>query len=116
STLANDILYKESQRQYIEAMGFQGVEKANVSRIGGISPAIGIEQRETASNPRSTVGTKTAMYTSLRMIYEKLGIRPCTNCNKDVNPTKAIEKTEHHDDDFTVFQICPHCEHKYKKF
>ncbi|WP_255584843.1 ATP-binding cassette domain-containing protein [Virgibacillus saliphilus] len=116
STLAHDILYKESQRQYIEAMGIQGVEKANVAHINGISPAIGIKQKETSSNPRSTVGTKTAMYTSLRMIYEKLGVHPCPNCKKNVNPIQAMEETEHRDGYFTVFQICPHCDHKYKKF
>jgi excinuclease ABC subunit A len=115
STLAHDILFNESQRQYLEAMGMQGIEKPNVSHINGASPAISLKQHETSSNPRSTVGTKTAMYTSLRMIYEKLGVRSCPNCKKKVNPVHAIEETEHVDGDFTVFQICPHCEHKYKK-
>ncbi|MFD2923944.1 excinuclease ABC subunit UvrA [Halobacillus naozhouensis] len=116
STLAHDILFNESQRQYLEAMGMQGIEKPHVAHISGVSPAISLKQQETSSNPRSTVGTKTAMYTSLRMIYEKLGIRSCPNCKKKVNPIQAIEETEHVDGDFTVFQICPHCEHKYKKF
>lgn len=116
STLAHDILFNESQRQYLEAMGMQGIEKPNVAHISGASPAISLKQQETSSNPRSTVGTKTAMYTSLRMIYEKLGIRTCPNCKKKVNPIQAIEETEHVDGDFTVFQICPHCEYKYKKF
>lgn len=115
STLAHDILFNESQRQYLEAMGMQGIEKPKVNHISGVSPAISIKQQETSSNPRSTVGTKTAMYTSLRMIYEKLGIRNCPNCQKEVNPTKAIEETEHVDGEFTVYQICPHCTHKYKK-
>ena len=115
STLAHDILFNESQRQYLEAMGMQGIEKPKVNHINGVSPAISIKQQETSSNPRSTVGTKTAMYTSLRMIYEKLGIRNCPNCQKEVNPTKAIEETEHVDGEFTVYQICPHCTHKYKK-
>ncbi|WP_430786842.1 ATP-binding cassette domain-containing protein [Virgibacillus flavescens] len=115
STLAHDILFNESQRQYLEAMGMQGIEKPNVARISNASPAISLKQLETSSNPRSTVGTKTAMYTSLRMIYEKLGIRSCPSCNKNVNPVHAIEETEHVDGEFTVFQICPHCAHKYKK-
>lgn len=116
STLAHDILFNESQRQYLEAMGMQGIEKPKVDRISGASPAISLRQQETSSNPRSTVGTKTAMYTGLRMIYEKLAIRPCPNCQKEVNPMQAIEKTENADGEFAVFQICPHCEHKYKKF
>lgn len=115
STLAHDVLFNESQRQYLEAMGMQGIEKPKVEHISGASPAISLRQQETSSNPRSTVGTKTAMYTGLRMIYEKLGIRPCPNCSKDVNPVQAIEETEHVDGEFTVFQICPHCDHKYKK-
>ncbi|OZU87579.1 ABC-ATPase UvrA [Virgibacillus indicus] len=116
STLAHDILFNESQRQYLEAMGMQGIEKPKVEHISGASPAISLKQQETSSNPRSTVGTKTAMYTSLRMIYEKLGIRSCPNCEKKVNPVQAIEETEHIDGDFIVFQRCPHCEHRYKKF
>ncbi|KMK76805.1 ATP-binding cassette domain-containing protein [Alkalihalobacillus pseudalcaliphilus] len=115
STLAHDILFNESQRQYLEAMGMQGIEKPKVAHISGASPAISLRQQETSSNPRSTVGTKTAMYTSLRMIYEKLGIRACPHCEKKVNPIHAIEVTETVDGIFTVFQICPHCDHSYKK-
>ena len=115
STLAHDILFNESQRQYLEAMGLQGIEKPKVERISGVSPAISLRQQESSSNPRSTVGTKTAMYTGLRMVYEKLGIRACPNCKADVNPVEAIEKTEHVNGEFTVFQICPHCNHKYHK-
>lgn len=115
STLAHDILFNESQRQYLEAMGLQGIEKPKVERISGASPAISLRQQETSSNPRSTVGTKTVMYTGLRLIYEKLGVRPCPNCKKDVNPVQAIEETEHVDGEFRVFQICPHCNHKYQK-
>src|SRR5699024_1154755 len=110
-----DILFNESQRQYLEAMGMQGIEKPNVAYITGVSPAISLKQQESSSNPRSTVGTKTAMYTSLRMIYEKLGIRSCPNCKENVNPIHSIEETEHIDGDFIVFQICPHCQYKFKK-
>ncbi|WP_033541313.1 ATP-binding cassette domain-containing protein [Planococcus sp. CAU13] len=116
STLAHDILFNESQRQYLEAMGLQGIEKPKVEQISGASPAISLRQQETTSNPRSTVGTKTAMYTSLRMIYEKLGVRPCPHCGKDVEPVKAIEETEHVDGEFMVFQMCPYCTHRFKKY
>lgn len=92
STLAHDILFNESQRQYLEAMGMQGIEKPNVAHIYGASPAISLKQQETSSNPRSTVGTKTAMYTSLRMIYEKLGIRSCPNCKKKVTLFRPLKK------------------------
>src|SRR5690625_3857926 len=102
STLAHDVLFNESQRQYLEAMGMQGIEKPQVESIKGVSPAISLKQMESSSNPRSTVGTKTAMYTNLRMIYEKLGVRPCPHCHESVNPVTAKEETEHIDGEFTV--------------
>lgn len=44
STLAHDILFNESQRQYLEAMGMQGIEKPDVARISGASPAVSLKQ------------------------------------------------------------------------
>ncbi|MBG9979450.1 ATP-binding cassette domain-containing protein [Facklamia lactis] len=116
STLTFDVLYQESHRQFIEAMGLQGIEKAKVDSIQGLSPALAVTQQQIASaNPRSTIGTKTDMYTSLRMIYEKLGIGPCPNCKQTVDPLQAQEITEQSEGEFTVYQVCPHCHEAYKK-
>ena len=80
STLLIDVLFNECQRQYLEAMAFQGIHKPKMERIRGASPAIVISQTYGNQNPRSTVGTMTDVYTDLRMIYEKLGVRACPYC------------------------------------
>ena len=77
STLLIDVLYNECQRQYLEAMAFQGIHKPKVERVRGASPAIVITQTDANRNPRSTVGTMSDIYTDLRMVYEKLGSRRC---------------------------------------
>jgi excinuclease ABC subunit A len=75
STLAIDTIFNECQRQYLEAMGMQGIQKPKVDSIRNVSPAILITQNEYSNNPRSSVGTVTDIYTDLRMIYEKLSKR-----------------------------------------
>ena len=68
SSLAFDTLYAEGQRRYVESLSsyarqFLGqMEKPNVERIDGLSPAISIDQKSTNRNPRSTVGTVTEIY------------------------------------------------------
>ena len=65
SSLAFDTLYAEGQRRYVESLSayarqFLGqMEKPKVDFIGGLSPAIAIEQKAVSKNPRSTVGTVT---------------------------------------------------------
>ncbi|NLI14699.1 MAG: excinuclease ABC subunit A, partial [candidate division Zixibacteria bacterium] len=73
SSLAFDTLYAEGQRRYVESLSayarqFLGLmEKPDVDFIEGLSPAISIEQRSAAKNPRSTVGTVTEIYDYLRL-------------------------------------------------
>jgi excinuclease ABC subunit A len=68
SSLAFDTIYAEGQRRYVESLSayarqFLGLmEKPDVDFIDGLSPAISIEQRSSARNPRSTVGTVTEIY------------------------------------------------------
>lgn len=75
STFAFDILQRECQRQYMESMGMvtDGMNKANVSSIVGLSPSISISQGKNNRNPRSTVGTFTEILTYLRLLYAKCG-------------------------------------------
>lgn len=115
STLAMDTLFKECQRQYLESMGMQGINKPKVDSISGLSPAISINQQITNRNPRSTVGTVTDMYSSLRMIFEKLGKRNCPSCNYEINPTFNTENLEKEEGSFKEFILCPNCEHKMEK-
>ena len=65
STLLIDVLFQECQRQYLEAMSLQGIQKPKVERIQGVSPAIVISQTDSNKNPRSTAGTVTDVYTDL---------------------------------------------------
>lgn len=79
SSLAFDTLYAEGQRRYVESLSsyarqFMGrLEKPDVDRIIGISPAIAIEQKVQSSNPRSTVGTSTEVYDHLKLLYARAG-------------------------------------------
>src|SRR3989338_987356 len=88
SSLAFDTLYAEGQRRYVESLSayarqFLGVmDKPDVDKIEGISPAISIDQRKSAHNPRSTVGTITEIYDYLRLLYARIGKPHCPNCGK----------------------------------
>lgn len=109
STLLIDVLYNECQRQYLEAMAFQGIQKPKVDRVRGASPAIVISQTDANRNPRSTVGTLTDLYTDLRMIYEKLGVRTCPFCGQPICAADCRETVEKHGQDFHVFMDCCRC-------
>jgi excinuclease ABC subunit A len=88
SSLAFDTLYAEGQRRYVESLSayarqFLGVmDKPDVDRIEGISPAISIDQRKSTHNPRSTVGTITEIYDYLRLLFARIGKPHCPNCGK----------------------------------
>src|SRR5512138_1827539 len=89
STLGFDILLKEGQRQYMESLGMvpMGMSKPPVDAISGLSPSIAVDQHLTNHSPRSTVGTVTEVYTYLRVLFARLGHRPCPTCGKDVAPS-----------------------------
>lgn len=115
STLAMDTLFKECQRQYLESMGLQGINKPKVDSMSGLSPAISINQQNTNRNPRSTVGMVTDMYTSLRMIFEKLGQRQCLVCRHEIDPTFNSEDIEKEEGSFKEYIFCPNCHHRMEK-
>ena len=91
SSLAFDTLYAEGQRRYVESLSayarqFLGVmDKPDVERIEGISPAISIDQRKAVHNPRSTVGTITEIYDYLRLLFARIGKPHCPRCKKPVS-------------------------------
>lgn len=115
STLAVDVIFQECQRQYLEAIGLQGINKPKIDFMRNLSPAVLITQNESNRNPRSTVGTLTDIYTDLRMIYEKLGVRACPNCNKMISSSDCKEEVEKSDGDFKVFMYCNHCNYRMEK-
>ncbi len=86
SSLALDILYTEGKRRYMESLSsyarqFLGVaQKPAVDRIEGLCPSIAIEQKTVGTNPRSTVGTITEIYDYLRVLFARIGIPHCPDC------------------------------------
>jgi len=100
SSLAFDTLYAEGQRRYVESLSayarqFLGVmDKPDVERIEGISPAISIDQRKASHNPRSTVGTITEIYDYLRLLFSRLGVPHCPKCGKSVARQTIDQITE----------------------
>ncbi|MCL2740087.1 MAG: excinuclease ABC subunit UvrA, partial [Oscillospiraceae bacterium] len=90
SSLAFDTIYAEGQRRYVESLSayarqFLGqMDKPDVDYIGGLSPAIAIDQKTTSKNPRSTVGTVTEIYDYLRLLFARIGTPHCPHCNKEI--------------------------------
>ncbi len=117
STLGFDILLREGQRQYLESLGLVtfGMARPPVDSITGLSPSISVDQNLTNHSPRSTVGTSTEVYTYLRVLFARLGHRPCPACGKDVPPSSNIsdESPETILDDANASPEetfpCPHC-------
>jgi excinuclease ABC subunit A len=97
SSLAFDTLYAEGQRRYVESLSayarqFLGLmEKPDVDSIEGLSPAISIEQRAGARNPRSTVATVTEIYDYLRLLFARIGKPHCPQCGKPIERQTAQE-------------------------
>jgi len=90
SSLAFDTLYAEGQRRYVQSLSayarqFLGVmDKPEVDFIGGLSPAIAIEQKAVSKNPRSTVATVTEIYDYLRVLFARIGTPHCYKCGRVV--------------------------------
>ena len=93
SSLAFDTLYAEGQRRYVESLSsyarqFLGrMKKPECDFIKGLPPAIAIEQKVIARNPRSTVGTSTEIYEYLRLLYARIG--------KTYSPVSGQEVKKH---------------------
>jgi excinuclease ABC subunit A len=97
SSLAFDTIYAEGQRRYVESLSayarqfLEQMEKPDVDLIEGLSPAISIEQKTTASNPRSTVGTVTEIYDYVRLLFASIGVPHCPNCGKEI-ASQSLER------------------------
>ncbi len=97
SSLAFDTLYAEGQRRYVESLSsyarqFLGrMGKPECDFIKGLPPAIAIEQKVTARNPRSTVGTSTEIYEYMRLLFARIG--------KTISPISGQEVKRHTTED-----------------
>jgi excinuclease ABC subunit A len=90
SSLAFDTIYAEGQRRYVESLSayarqfLERMEKPDVDRIDGISPAIAIRQKNSIRNPRSTVGTTTEIHDYMRLLFARVGRTFCRQCGREV--------------------------------
>jgi excinuclease ABC subunit A len=95
SSLAFETIYAEGQRRYIESLSayarnFLGqMDKPQVENVEGLSPAISIDQKNAANNPRSTVGTVTELHDYLRLLYARIGTPHCPDCGREVGEQSA---------------------------
>ena len=100
SSLAFDTLYAEGQRRYVESLSayarqfLDQMEKPDVEKIEGLSPAIAIEQRTTGGNPRSIVATVTEIHDYLRLLYGSVGVAHCPKCGRAVVRQSAEQIVE----------------------
>ncbi|MDF2986447.1 MAG: excinuclease ATPase subunit [Eubacterium sp.] len=118
STIAFKTLQTECQRQYMESLGMVTDEfvKPKVDYITGLSPAISVNQSNANRNPRSTVGTITEIYTYLRILYAKLGVRNCRHCGREILPVfenlqspEIIIEDDTFASEFEEAMPCPNC-------
>jgi excinuclease ABC subunit A len=102
SSMAMDTIYAEGQRRYVESLSsyarqFVGqMQKPKVENIEGLSPAIAIEQKSASRSPRSTVGTVTEIQDYLRVLFARLGVPYCPECDIPIGTQTLddiVEKT-----------------------
>ncbi len=97
SSLAFSTIYAEGQRRYVESLSayarqfLELMDKPDVDLIEGLSPAIAIEQRTPSHNPRSTVGTVTEIYDHLRLLFARVGVPHCPNCDREIVAQSASQ-------------------------
>ena len=97
STLAFDLIYAEGQHRYVESLSAYArqflpqMDKPDVDKIEGLSPAISLEQQTATRNPRSTVGTVTEVYDFLRVFYARLGVMHCPECDIPISARATDE-------------------------
>ena len=95
STLAFDIVFAEGQRRYLESLNayarqfVQPASRPDVDAIFGIPPTVAIEQRTSRGGRKSTVGTLTEVHHFLRLLYVKLGVQYCPDCDVAIAPQSA---------------------------
>jgi excinuclease ABC subunit A len=92
STLAFDIVFAEGQRRYLESLNayarqfVQPASRPDVDAVLGIPPTVAIEQRTSRGGRKSTVATLTEIHHFLRLLYVKLGVQHCPECQAPIEP------------------------------
>lgn len=123
SSLVFDTIYAEGQRRYVESLSayarqfLERMNRPDVDYIQGISPAVAIEQKPPAKNPRSTVGTTTEIYDYLRLLFARIGKTYCEVCGNEVvrhTTNSVIEKMKQFPDGRRLLITFPLPHHKKK--
>lgn len=117
SSLAFDTIYAEGQRRYVESLSayarqfLNQLDKPDVDRIDGLSPAISIDQKAPSHNPRSTVGTVTEIYDYLRVLMSSIGVPHCPSCGGEVRSQSIQEMVDQlmgsTDEEPTIMVLAP---------
>ena len=90
STLAFDLLFAEGQRRFLDSMNvyarqfIEQMSRPDVDLITGIPPTVSIEQRGSRGGGKSTVATVTELYHFLRLLYARIGLQYCPDCQLPV--------------------------------
>ena len=131
STLAFNTIYAEGQRRFVESLSsyarqfLERMEKPDIESITGLPPAVAIEQRKQARNPRSTVGTTTEIYDYFRLLFGRIGVTICRVCGKPVRkdtPDLIIDELSELPEGTRLYVLVPlskqtrSIEHEFKKF
>lgn len=123
SSLVFDTIYAEGQRRYVESLSayarqfLERMNRPDVDYIQGISPAVAIEQKPPAKNPRSTVGTTTEIYDYLRLLFARIGKTYCEVCGNEVvrhTTNSVIEKMKQFPDGRRLLITFPLPHHEKK--
>jgi excinuclease ABC subunit A len=92
STVAFDILFAEGQRRYLESLNayarqfVQPAARPDVDAVTGIPPTVAIAQRTSRGGRKSTVATLTEIHHFLRLLFVKLGVQNCPDCDIAISP------------------------------
>ncbi len=116
SSLAFDTLYAEGQRRYVASMStyarqfLEKIQRADVEEIHNIPPAIALEQKNTVTNARSTIGTATEVRDFLRLLFARVGRVTCPDCDEEVatdSPQSAAKSLEDLPDGSRLIVLAP---------
>ena len=90
SSLAFDVLYAEGQRRYIDSLSAYArqflhvMAKPDVDILTGLPPTVAIEQRLSRGGRTSTVATVTEVAHYLRLLFAKVGVQHCPQCDEPI--------------------------------
>ncbi|HSQ67078.1 MAG TPA: excinuclease ABC subunit UvrA [Polyangiaceae bacterium] len=97
SSLAFDVVFAEGQRRFMETLTpyarqfLPTLPRPDVDRVTGVPPSIALEQRTTRGGANSTVATVTEIAHYLRLLYAKVGVMHCPECDAPVRPSSPDE-------------------------